>query len=64
MPRSPERQEYWRKKFEANVTRDLQHYEALERMGWTALVIWECETTDAERLAVRLRWFLDGEPVR
>ncbi len=45
------------------VLRDHRRYEALERMGWTSLVIWECETTDAERLAARLRWFLDGEPV-
>ncbi|MYE95019.1 MAG: DNA mismatch endonuclease Vsr [Gemmatimonadetes bacterium] len=60
MPKSPERREYWRKKFEGNVMRDQQHRDALERMGWTTLVIWECETTDAERLAALLRRFLDG----
>ena len=36
---------------DGNVLRDRQQYDVLERMGWSALVIWECETTGAERLA-------------
>ena len=44
------RQEFWSRKFDGNVRRDAQKSEALEAMGWRPLVIWECETRDAEQL--------------
>jgi G:T-mismatch repair DNA endonuclease (very short patch repair protein) len=31
---------------------------ALKREGWSALVIWECETRDADKLARKLSSFL------
>lgn len=60
MPTSPDRLDYWRRKLDANVARDRRNLDALQRMGWTSLVIWECKTTDADGLAERLRAFLDG----
>ena len=60
-PKSPERREYWRTKLNGNVQRDRRNIDALESMGWATLVVWECETTDADRLSERLRSFLAGD---
>lgn len=49
---------YWRAKIARNRTRDNAALAALRREGWRALVVWECETRDAETLARRLADFL------
>lgn len=36
-------QDFWRKKFEANVERDKKKIEALYAQGWKVITIWECE---------------------
>ena len=61
MPKSPERRDYWRTKLDGNVQRDRRHLHELATRGWRTLVVWECETEDADRLAERLRSFLNGE---
>ena len=38
------RTEFWIKKFRGNVERDKLNQAKLISMGWTPLVIWECET--------------------
>ncbi|MCL1946493.1 MAG: very short patch repair endonuclease [Chitinivibrionia bacterium] len=35
--------EYWRKKIERNIARDVTITAAFEARGWTVLRIWECE---------------------
>jgi DNA mismatch endonuclease, patch repair protein len=52
------RTEYWLPKLKRNVQRDKENKRRLEKLGWTTLVIWECETEDAETLRRRLRKFL------
>ena len=52
------RVEYWTRKFEATRARDAAVLNALEAMGWTTLVVWECELNDQERLLTRLQRFL------
>lgn len=42
--------DFWNAKFDANVARDARKTAELERLGWTVAVVWECETTDADRL--------------
>ncbi|WP_232462514.1 very short patch repair endonuclease [Bordetella genomosp. 9] len=42
--------EYWDRKLDDNIARDVRHRAALEAKGWTVLVIWECETLVASRL--------------
>ena len=37
-----ENAEYWRSKIARNRARDAAHLEALERLGWRTLVIYEC----------------------
>ena len=49
---------YWRAKIARNRTRDAAVLKTLRAGGWRTLVIWECETRDAARLAARLDRFL------
>ena len=52
------RTEFWLSKFKANVARDAKALAELVDSGWGVLVIWECETGDANVLASRLISFL------
>jgi DNA mismatch endonuclease, patch repair protein len=49
---------YWLAKIARNRARDEASLQALRRLGWRALVVWECETRDEAALARRLRRFL------
>lgn len=51
---------YWRDKIARNRTRDAGALRALRSAGWSALVVWECETRDAAKLARKLSRFLAG----
>lgn len=55
------RQDYWKPKLENNAARDRRVRRELRREGWRSLVVWECELSDAKRLARKLARFLDGE---
>jgi DNA mismatch endonuclease, patch repair protein len=46
---------YWNRKLQRNVERDVIHAERLCELGWKRVVIWACETRNAERLEERLR---------
>jgi DNA mismatch endonuclease (patch repair protein) len=50
--------DYWVAKIARNRKRDVVNRRKLRRLGWTSLVIWECELRDARRLDARLRKFL------
>ena len=52
---------FWDAKLDRNVARDRENVEALEGLGWSVLVIWECEVRDRDRLAERVSAFL-GPP--
>jgi DNA mismatch endonuclease (patch repair protein) len=52
---------FWEGKFARNVARDAAKLEALAGLGWTALVLWECELRGRDEIAGRLRAFL-GPP--
>jgi DNA mismatch endonuclease (patch repair protein) len=49
---------YWRAKIGRNSERDRASLQALRRSGWSALVIWECETRDAVAMSRKLCKFL------
>ena len=56
------RREFWREKFDGNVSRDLRNQAALVAAGWTVLTIWECELkADAEGIVRRLVDELRGD---
>ena len=50
MPRS--NQDYWSTKIQRNADRDERNRAKLEALGWTVLVVWECECSlgDLENL--------------
>ena len=35
--------DFWENKFARNVANDIKHKEDLEKMGFTVIVLWECE---------------------
>ncbi|GAB2027977.1 very short patch repair endonuclease [Lactovum odontotermitis] len=35
--------EYWNEKFNKNHERDLKNYQDIKKMGWSIIVVWECE---------------------
>lgn len=45
---------YWLRKFGRTVARDKEVQAALKAVGWTPIVVWECETRDEEKLRARL----------
>jgi DNA mismatch endonuclease Vsr len=52
------RAEWWAAKLARNVTRDARNLAALHEVGWSVLVLWECEVRDEAALEARLRSFL------
>ncbi|MNE17626.1 Very short patch repair protein [compost metagenome] len=52
------RTDFWIEKLTGNVSRDQVVLRQFSEKGWSALVIWECETKDVERLRVKLHEFL------
>jgi DNA mismatch endonuclease (patch repair protein) len=60
--RIPEsRRDYWEPKLIKNVERDRKHLASLRKLGWRALVIWECEIKNSERTEERIISFLHQE---
>lgn len=49
---------YWRNKIALNRARDQAALEALGRLGWSAGVVWECETREPDALSRALGEFL------
>jgi len=56
LPKS--KKEYWTAKFVRNRERDKVTLANLERLGWDALVVWECELRDRTTLSRKVRHFL------
>ena len=54
------RKSFWSDKFQKNVERDRANLEALAELGWSVMIIWECETANLDALSPRLLEFLDG----
>lgn len=51
---------FWLDKFARNIVRDQRNLLALDRSGWTPLIIWECETKNELRLD-ELYWWIRAE---
>ena len=48
------RQEFWNKKFEENIKRDLEIQDKIKNLDWRSVVIWECETKNIENLREKI----------
>ncbi len=49
---------WWAEKLCRTVARDERNAAALRALGWSLLVVWECETADEAGLSERLKAFL------
>lgn len=49
---------FWEDKFDKNKIRDNANYASLHTLGWTVIVIWECQTKDIESLKNIIAQFL------
>jgi DNA mismatch endonuclease (patch repair protein) len=45
---------FWRDKFETNRRRDAKAIRSLRREGFRVMIVWECDTREVARLALRL----------
>lgn len=59
LPKS--RREFWVPKLESNRIRDARNQKALRALGWSFLVIWECQLRDIHRVEKRIAAFLSRE---
>lgn len=50
--------DYWKPKLEGNQQRDRENQAKLREMGWTILVIWECEAEKPDTIVDRIVTFL------
>ena len=57
MPRSKLR--FWEPKLRKNVARDKEVLKTLASMGWSSLVIWECQLKDIDTVSGKIRKFLE-----
>ena len=48
------RTEFWLKKLESNVIRDIQVKSDLEILGWRVITVWECELRDMDQLSRKI----------
>jgi len=51
--------DYWGPKLQGNVERDKTVRKQLRLLGWSTLVVWECELKHIERLSHRIQRFLE-----
>ncbi len=51
--------DYWEAKLERNIKRDEVNLRKLSNIGWSSLVLWECELKDIDALTRTIKKFLD-----
>ena len=51
---------YWTEKIARNKIRDAKNIDALSKLGWRVLVIWECEVKDLDPAAIPIRMSQSG----
>jgi DNA mismatch endonuclease (patch repair protein) len=57
LPKS--RPEFWLPKLANNKARDAVNRRALTRLGWSSMVIWECELRNPIRIMIKILLFLE-----
>lgn len=50
---------FWKKKLETNRERDLRHHQQLLELGWSVLVVWECQLGDTVNASRIIQEFLN-----
>lgn len=54
------RVDYWEPKLKANRERDELRLRQLDGLGWSSMVVWQCELKDVASAFARVREFLDN----
>src|SRR5690348_4773303 len=54
------REDYWAPKLLANKERDKRRIRELADLGWTSMVVWQCELVDPEQALRRAKKFLEN----
>jgi len=54
------RKSYWEAKLAGNRKRDRLNSARLRRDGWIVLTVWECQIRESDRLAQRLKSFMES----
>jgi DNA mismatch endonuclease (patch repair protein) len=52
------RRKFWQQKFKRTIERDKQNVKELRKLGWKALIIWECQIKDLEKIKTKIMKFL------
>lgn len=50
---------FWKNKLGGNQLRDSKTQRELRKLGWSILIVWECELRRLDRLVTRLEKFLE-----
>lgn len=53
------RVDFWKEKFEKNMVRDRRNLRELKKLGWSILVVWQCEIKDKDKLEKKIRLFIE-----
>ncbi len=46
---------FWVEKFNKTIARDKRNLEAIRKLGWKIIVVWQCETKDLNLLKVKFQ---------
>ena len=57
MPKS--KRDFWLPKLSSNKRRDKAVLKELDSMNWQVFVVWECELKDRDKLAKRIKSFME-----
>jgi DNA mismatch endonuclease (patch repair protein) len=52
-------EDFWRKKIQSNVTRDIKNLELLKNKDWNVLILWECELEPRKKKSVKRELVLE-----
>jgi len=52
------RKAFWKSKFADNQARDVAVRRRLRKLGWKIITVWECQTTNEQSLALKLKRML------
>jgi len=50
--------DYWQDKIARNRSRDTEHLRQLRALGWSALVLWECQLKNDHAVSIKIMRFL------
>lgn len=51
--------DFWKEKFEKNISRDRRNLRELKKLGWSVLVVWQCEIKDKDKLEKKIQLFIE-----